>query len=77
LVAGRYGYVRYSMEVTIKRGLFKFDHDLKVPVIINTILDLNKEAYADVSTVHRDHSAHTHTHTHTHAERERERANMF
>jgi len=42
IAIGDYGYVRYSLEVTIKTGLFKFDHDLEIPFTVNSILDLNK-----------------------------------
>ena len=39
---GEFGYVRYSVEATIKTGLFKFDYDVEIPVVVNCIKDLNK-----------------------------------
>ena len=42
--------MKYSAEATIKTGLFKFDHDLEITFIVNSILDLNKIPGVGVST---------------------------
>ena len=41
-IAGYFGNVRYSVEATIKTGLFKFDFDFNAPFLVNCIFDLNK-----------------------------------
>jgi len=40
--SGEFGYVKYSLEATIKTGLFKFDYDSEVAFTVNCISDLNK-----------------------------------